>query len=175
MIFEETQLHGAYLITLQPMVDERGFFARTFCKNEFEQHGLHNNFVQANISYNQKKGTLRGLHYQEYPHGEVKIVTCHRGAIFDVIVDIRKNSPTYGQWISVELTADNYRALYIPEGFAHGFQTLCDDVEVFYQMGNYYVASAANGIRWNDPTLGITWPSQNSIISERDKNFPGFQ
>jgi dTDP-4-dehydrorhamnose 3,5-epimerase len=172
MLYKETNLPGAYIITLQPKEDERGFFARTFCKKEMEQYRLHTNFVQCNVSYNRKKGTLRGLHFQAAPHGEVKIVSCHRGVLFDVIVDIRKESPTYGKWFGIELSADNHQALYVPEGFAHGFQTLTDDVEVFYLMGNFYEPTAARGIRWDDASIGIEWPVKNPIMSEQDKKFP---
>lgn len=174
MLFEKTALAGVFIITLEVKTDERGFFARSFCKKEMEEIGLESQFVQCNISYNHKKGTIRGLHYQSSPYGEIKIVSCRRGAIYDVIVDIRKASPTYGKWIGVELSEKNNQAIYIPEGFAHGFQTLSDNSEVFYHMGNYYYPEAANGIRWNDPNLGIGWPSTEIIISEQDKNLPGF-
>lgn len=174
MHFQETKLKDVFTIILEPIRDRRGFFARSFCKREFEKRGLKHDFVQFNISYNHKKGTLRGLHYQNVPHAETKIVSCRQGAIFDVVVDLRKDSPTYGEWISVELTAKNYKALYVPEGFAHGFQTLCDDSEVFYQMGNYYYPVAATGIRWDDAYLNISWPYQEIIISENDKQLPSF-
>lgn len=173
MHFIETKLKGAYCITLDPNQDERGYFARTFCKKEFDNLGLHNDFVQCNLSYNRKKGTLRGLHYQLSPHEEVKIVSCRKGAIFDVIVDMRHGSETYGQWFSVELSEQNKKSLYIPAGFAHGFQTLVDETEVYYQMGQYYVPDSARGIIWSDQSLKITWPIDNPIISERDKSFPG--
>ncbi len=175
MLFEETSLLGAFIITLEPIADERGFFARSFCTKELEKFNLHSHFVQCNISYNHKEGTRRGLHYQAFPHGEVKIVSCRRGSIYDVIVDIRETSPTYGKWIGVELSAQNNQALYVPDGFAHGFQTLCDDVEVSYWMGNYYYPEAATGIRYDDPLLAITWPpTQQVIMSDGDKNFPRF-
>lgn len=173
MLFDKTELDGVFIIQLELKADERGFFARSFCKRELEQIGLQNDFVQCNISFNHQKGTLRGLHYQAHPYGEVKIVSCRRGAIYDVIVDVRKNSATYGKWISIELTEQNNKSIYIPEGFAHGFQTLSDNSEVSYHMGNYYYPSAASGIRWNDPQLGIMWPSAEIIISEQDKNLPG--
>lgn len=172
MLFEKTALPGVVIITLQPIHDDRGFFARSFCKNKLESAGLQNDFVQSNISYNHKKGTLRGLHYQTSPHEEIKIVSCRRGAIYDVVVDIRENSPTYHQWIGIELSADNYRSLYIPKGFAHGFITLCDDVELHYLMNNYYHPEAAAGIHWNDPSLAIAWPNKPIIISDKDKNLP---
>ena len=174
MIYKETSLSGAYVISLKPKKDERGFFARTFCKLEMEKFGLHTEFVQCNISCNYKKGTLRGLHYQADPFGEIKIVSCRRGAIFDVIVDIRNESETYGQFFTIELSVDNYQALYVPTGFAHGFQTLTDETEVFYLMGNYYELAAARGIRWDDPKLNIPWPENNKIISEQDKTFNTF-
>lgn len=172
MHFEETELAGVFCISLIPMEDERGYFARSFCKNEFEKRGLHHYFVQCNISYNRKKGTVRGLHYQIAPHEEVKIVSCRRGRIFDVVVDIRKDSPTYGEWIGIELSEANHKSLYIPQGFAHGFQTLCDDADVFYLMGHYYFPDSARGILWNDPKLNIAWPIKESIVSEKDKNLP---
>jgi len=172
MLFDKTMLSGVYIITLEPKKDERGFFARSFCKKELSQHNLHTEFVQCNISFNPQKGTLRGLHYQSDPHGEVKIVSCRRGAIFDVAVDIRKNSETFGQWFGIELTESNNRSLYIPTGFAHGYQTLCADTEVFYHVGSYYEPDASQGIRWDDPNLKINWPEKNAIISDRDKKLP---
>lgn len=174
MLFEETPLAGAYIISLQPVQDDRGYFARSFCREEMGKRGLECDFVQGNISYNQKKGTLRGLHYQLPPHEEVKIVSCRRGVIYDVIVDIRSHSSTYGQWIGRELSAQNGQAFYIPRGFAHGFQTLADETEVHYLMGNYYHPSSARGIRWNDTKLGIKWPYSDIIMSERDMQFPEF-
>lgn len=174
MLFNETSLAGAFIITLEPVYDERGFFARSFCKKELEEHCLHTDFVQCNISYNQKKGTVRGLHYQIPPYEEVKIVSCRKGTIFDVIVDIRPHSPTFGKWACVELSAKNNQALYVPKGIAHGFQTLTDEVEVFYLMGHYYYSESARGIRWDDSTLNILWPHKDIIISDRDRNFPGF-
>lgn len=173
MLFEEVYLSGAFIITLEPIHDERGFFARSFCKKELEERGLQSDFVQCNISHNHKKSTLRGLHYQIPPHEEVKIVSCRQGAIYDVIVDIRPDSPTLGRWMGIELSSENHRALYIPQGFAHGFQTLSDDAEVFYLMGDYYHPQAARGIRWNDEALAITWPNKDIIMSQRDRCFPG--
>lgn len=172
--FQEINLSGAYILTRKPIYDERGFFARFFCKKEMEAMSLQSEFVQCNLSFSEKKGTLRGLHYQLPPYAEVKIVSCLRGAIYDVIVDIRKDSPTYGKWFAMELTAQKPQTLYIPQGFAHGFQTLCDDTEVFYLVGNYYHAAANTGLRWNDPKLNIAWPLAVSIISEQDKNFADF-
>src|SRR5437762_2790115 len=153
MIFKETKLSGAYVIEIEPLEDDRGSLARTFCREEFEKHGLSPQVAQCNISYNRSKGTLRGMHYQVAPHEEAKLVTCLTGAIYDVIVDVRADSPTYGEWVALELTArDHRRMLYIPQGFANGFQTLEDDSEVFYQMSEFYASEYARGIRWNDPT-----------------------
>ena len=174
MIFTETRLKGAYIIEPEKFEDERGFFARTFCRREFESHGLNPNVVQCNISYNKKKGTLRGMHYQIAPFEEAKLVRCTKGAIYDVIIDLRPTSSTYCQWISEELTEDNYRMLYVPEGFAHGFLTLSEDAEVFYQMSEFYMPEYARGIRWNDPSFNISWPIDVAVISEKDKTLPDF-
>lgn len=171
MIFKETTLKGAYEIELEQLPDERGFFARSFCKKECEEHGLNPHIVQCNISYNKKKGTLRGMHYQIAPHEEVKIVSCIRGAIYDVIIDLRPDSDTYCQWFAVNLTAENYKMLYIPEGFAHGFQTLEDNTVVFYQMSEFYHPECARGVRWDDATFRIRWPKRPTLISERDKKY----
>jgi dTDP-4-dehydrorhamnose 3,5-epimerase len=165
---------GACVIELDRLGDERGFFARSFDRDEFAAHGLKSDFVQCNVSFNGKRGTLRGLHYQASPHEEAKLVRCTRGAIFDVIVDLRKVSGTYLQWIGVELTAENHRMLYVPEGFAHGFQTLEDASEVFYQMSEVFRPEAARGVRWNDPALGITWPLPDPTVSARDADYPDF-
>ena len=173
MKFTETGLPGAYIVDIEPVEDDRGFFARSWCKNEFAAHGLNTSLAQCNISFNKKKGTLRGLHYQERPYEEAKVVRCTRGAIYDVIVDLRPDSPTRRAWKAVELSADNGRTLYIPEGFAHGFQTLTDDAEVYYHMSEFYYPEAARGVLWNDPLLGIQWPfSAEPIISVRDQAFP---
>lgn len=169
MIFTETSLPGAYLVDLERREDERGFFARSFCKNEFNAMGLDDCVAQCNISFNHKKGTLRGMHYQIPPHAEAKLVRCTRGAIYDVIVDLRRDSTTFMKWYSVELAAENRAALYIPKGFAHGFQTLVDDTEVFYQMSEFYAPESARGFRWDDPQFGITWPLPVSQISEKDR------
>jgi dTDP-4-dehydrorhamnose 3,5-epimerase len=174
MIFTETKLKGAYVIEPERLSDERGFFARTWCQKEFQEHGLNINVVQCNISYNKKKGTLRGMHYQAAPWDEVKLVRCTSGGIHDVIIDLRLNSTTYKAWISVELTAENRKMLYIPEGFAHGFLTLRDNTEVFYQMSEMYSAGHARGVRWNDPAFGIQWPTEISTISDRDNRFMDF-
>lgn len=174
MIFTETRLPGAYVIEPQLLQDERGFFARSWCQREFEAHGLTSKVVQANLSYNRRKGTLRGMHYQLAPHEEAKLVRCTRGAILDVIVDVRPASSTAGQWIGVELTAENHRMLYVPEGFAHGFQTLADDTEVTYQVTEFYTPGAERGIRYDDPALAIEWPLEVTMISEKDRNWPAY-
>ncbi|HUI93309.1 MAG TPA: dTDP-4-dehydrorhamnose 3,5-epimerase [Chitinivibrionales bacterium] len=174
MKFTSTSLAGAFLIELEPVEDERGFFARTFCTDEFKKHGIDFACVQCNISYNKKKGTLRGMHYQAAPHEEAKIVSCVRGSIFDVIVDIRPNSPTYKKWYGAELSAKNHSMLYVPKGFAHGFQTLEDDAEVFYMMGEYYHEESARGMRWDDPEIGIKWLSSQIIISKKDSEYQLF-
>jgi dTDP-4-dehydrorhamnose 3,5-epimerase len=169
--FTETRLQGAYLIEPERVEDERGFFARTYCHQEFEQHGIEFKFVQCNISFNQKRGTLRGMHYQAEPHAEAKLVRCTSGAIFDVIADLRLESPTYRRWHGFELSAGNRLMVYAPQGFAHGFQTLANDTEVFYQMSHAYHAESARGIRWDDPALGVRWPLADIIISERDRSY----
>lgn len=175
MIFTETRLAGSYIIELQLVEDSRGFFARTWCQREFEARGLNPRLAQCNTSSNNKKGTLRGMHYQAAPHQEAKLVRCTMGAIYDVIVDLRSDSPTFRQWVAVELTAVNRCMLYIPEGLAHGFQTLEDNTEVFYQMAEFYHPESACGVRWDDPALGIEWPEANEcIVSTRDKAYPDF-
>jgi dTDP-4-dehydrorhamnose 3,5-epimerase len=171
MIFTETTLPGAYLIDIQPIEDPRGFFARAWCQQEFEAHGLVAHMVQTNISFNHYKGTLRGMHYQLAPYGEVKIIRCIRGAIYDVIVDLRPDSPTYLQWLGVELTSETHRMLYVPENFAHGFQTMADATEVTYQVSQFYTPAAEQGLCWNDPAIGIAWPLAVSVISEKDKSW----
>ena len=175
MIFKETQLKGAFIIEAEPIGDNRGFFARAWCQQEFEAHGLISGFVQANVTYSPKRGTLRGLHYQIAPHEEVKLVRCTRGAIYDVIIDLRPKSPTYKQWLATNLTADNHRMIYIPGGFAHGYQILMDGTEVFYQVGQFYAPEYERGIRWNDPGFEIDWPINSPLIlSEKDKHWPDF-
>ncbi len=171
MIYTETKLSGAYIIEPEPISDERGFFARTWCRREFRERGLCSDFVQCNISSNARRGTLRGMHYQADPHPEIKLVRCTHGAIYDVIVDLRPASPTRYQWVGVELTATNHRMLYIPAGFAHGFQTLEDASEVFYQMSDFYYPELARGVRWDDPAFGVIWPIAERIISGRDATF----
>jgi len=174
MKFTETELKGGYIIDIQKIEDDRGFFARGWCKNEFEEHGISSNLAQANISFNKFKGTLRGLHYQASPYEEAKLVRCTKGGIFDVMVDLRERSPTYGKWMGAELTAGNRRMLLVPEGFAHGFQTLQDDTEVFYQVSEFYTPNAEQGAPYDDPAFGITWPLEVSIISDKDANWPAY-
>ncbi len=174
MHFTETKLKGAYILDLKPIEDERGFFARTFCVQEFEAHGLNPCVVQCNVSYNRHKGTLRGMHYQSAPHAEAKLVRCICGAIYDVIIDLRPESPTFKQWVGVELTASNRRMLYVPEGLAHGFQTLEDETEVFYQMSEFYFPQSAQGVRWDDPAFQIDWPPAERVISPKDISYPDF-
>ena len=174
MIFTETILPGAYIIHLQKILDERGFFCRSWCTKIFKEHGLNHNLVQCNISYNQKRGTLRGMHFQVYTHEEAKLVRCTMGRLFDVIIDLRPRSKTFMQWIGVELSAENRKMLYVPEGFAHGFQTLENDTEVFYQMSAFYAPECAKGVRWDDPIFNIKWPDGDRIISEKDKNYQDY-
>lgn len=174
MIFEQTRLAGVILVKPELREDERGFFARTFCESEFAREGLVNRFVQSSISYNKRRGTLRGMHWQLAPRCETKLVRCTAGAIYDVALDIRTDSPTFGRWEAFELSASNRAALYIPPGFAHGFQTLTDGAEVFYQISEPYEPSLAAGVRWNDPRFAICWPLADPILSERDRAFPDF-
>jgi dTDP-4-dehydrorhamnose 3,5-epimerase len=171
MLFHALPMKGAYLIEVQPIEDERGSFVRTWDKTEFERHGLDSNLVQANLSYNHRCGTLRGLHFQMPPHAESKLVRCMRGKIYDVIIDIRPTSPTFLQWFGVELSEDNLLALFVPKGFAHGFQTLVDAATVHYQMSEFYAPAAAGGLRWNDPALAIDWPLPVSVIAARDAGY----
>jgi dTDP-4-dehydrorhamnose 3,5-epimerase len=173
MILTALPLPGAYRIEPELHTDERGFFTRLWCAQEFAAHGLHTNFVQSSISSNRLRGSLRGLHYQADPYGETKLVRCIRGAAFDCLVDLRPTSPTYKQWCAVELTADNRLAVYIPAGFAHGFQTLADDTELLYEITAYFSPSHTAGIRWNDSQLAIAWPLPHTpILSARDANLP---
>jgi len=170
VLFIETKLAGVYIIELEKIEDDRGFFARTFCQREFEAHGLNPRIAQCSVSFNRRKGTLRGMHYQVAPYEESKLVRCTMGAIYDVAVDLRPDSLTHKQWMAVELTEDNRRALYIPAGCAHGFQTLEDNSEVFYQMSEVYHPECARGLRWNDPVFGIQWPSETLVASARDSS-----
>jgi len=174
MRFTATVLPGAFLVDVERHVDERGFFARSWCQQEFEAQGLNGRLVQCNISRNAHRHTLRGMHYQAMPHAEVKLVRCTMGAIYDVIIDLRPDSSTRGQSFGAELSASNHRALYIPEGFAHGFLTLTDDSEVFYQMSEFYHPEAARGVRWDDPAFGIEWPQRPAVISARDAAYPDY-
>jgi dTDP-4-dehydrorhamnose 3,5-epimerase len=175
MIFTELGIHGVFTIEIEKKTDDRGFFARTWCRKEFEKQHLDSRIVQINMSFNEKKGTLRGMHYQAAPYEEVKIIRCIRGAIYDVIVDLRVHSPTHKKWFGVELTKDNYNMLYVPEGFAHGFQTLKDNTEVFYQVSQYYSPEHERGVRWNDSAFNIKWPEvQNRIISQKDMDWPDY-
>jgi dTDP-4-dehydrorhamnose 3,5-epimerase len=177
MKFTQTPLAGAWLVKLEPIADERGWFARSFDADEFAARGMDPSVAQCNASFNASAGTLRGMHHQREPHGEPKLVRCVRGAIFDVCVDLRRESQTYRRWFGAELTADNGRMLFIPAGMAHGFQTLADETEVLYQMGARYAPDAAAGVRWDDPAFGIVWPdppSHGRIVSERDSGYPDF-
>lgn len=174
MKFIETELNGAYIICLDLLEDERGFFSRTFCRTEFAKLGLNPHLEQCNLSYNEKKGTLRGMHFQSAPNQEAKLVRCTHGAIYDVIIDLRVDSPSYKKWISVELSHENGKMLYVPEGFAHGFQTLEDNTEVFYQMSHRFVPESSKGLRWNDPEFAIEWPSGDRIISFKDQQYANF-
>lgn len=174
MIFTPTKLEGAWLIDLEPQQDERGFFARAWCRRELETRGLDADIAQESLSYNARRGTLRGLHFQRAPHAETKIIRCMHGAIFDVIVDLRSGSPSYCQWQGVELTAANRRALYIPQGFLHGFQALTDDAEILYQISTFYAPDAAAGHRYDDPAFAIAWPLPVTVISKRDLGWPAF-
>ncbi len=171
MRFIETRLAGVFEIEPEPREDERGFFARSFCQREFGEHGLPQSFVQCNVSHNRRRGTLRGLHYQAAPHAESKLVSCTRGRIFDVVVDLRPGSATLGHWHAVELVAETLNMIYVPEGCAHGFQALVDECVVFYQMSEFYYPDLARGIAWNDPAIGIAWPLPEPIISKRDAAF----
>jgi dTDP-4-dehydrorhamnose 3,5-epimerase len=170
--FTETKVEGAFLIEPEPIADERGFFARTWCREEFQANGLNPALAQANVSFNHRKGTLRGLHYQAAPHQEAKLVRCTRGAIWDVVVDLRPGSPSYLGWAGAELTDGNRAMLYVPEGCAHGFLTLTDAAEVAYQMSAPYAPDAARGVRWDDPAFGIEWPGEVVVINQRDASYP---
>jgi dTDP-4-dehydrorhamnose 3,5-epimerase len=174
MIFTETELEGALVIEPERLEDQRGFFARTWCQREFQAHGLNPRLAQCSISFNKKKGTLRGMHYQVPPYEETKLVHCTMGAIYDVIIDLRTRSRTFKRWVAVELTAQNRRGLYIPEGLAHGFQTLEDNTEVFYQISEFYHPEASRGVRWNDPAFRIVWPNDIMVVSDKDREYPDF-
>jgi dTDP-4-dehydrorhamnose 3,5-epimerase len=175
VIFKPTNFRGAYVIEPERRADFRGYFARTYCEKEFAAFGLETHIAQCSVSFNQRKGTLRGMHYQVAPFEEVKVVRCIRGAIYDVIIELRPSSPTFKKHFAVELDERNGNALYVPAGFAHGFQTLAENSEVFYQMSQYYNPQAARGVRWDDPAFGIVWPGEVKVISERDRAYPNFE
>lgn len=174
MIFTETKLSGAFLIDIKKIEDDRGFFGRSWCKREMEEHGLNNNVVNMNTSLSKFKGTLRGLHFQVMPYAEAKMIRCTRGSIFDIIVDLRPGSPTFKQWTGEVLTADNYKMLYSPEGFAQGFLTLEDNSEITYLTTDFYSPGSAKGVRWNDPAFKVKLPIEPVVISDQDKNWPDF-
>ena len=176
MIFTKTILKGAFIVEPEKIQDDRGFFARAWCKKEFEDHGLNSSWTQNNISFNLRKYILRGMHYQASPFEEVKLVRCTRGAVFDVIIDLRPDSPTFLKWFGIELNLDNYKMLYVPENFAHGYLTLTDNAEVYYQVSKPYSPDHERGLRWNDPVLGVNWPiGGEPLISDKDKNWPSFK
>jgi dTDP-4-dehydrorhamnose 3,5-epimerase len=174
MVITETKLKGAFVIELDQFKDTRGFFARAWSDREFAAAGLTASFVESNLSFNEKKGTLRGMHYQLPPYEQVKLVRCTRGSIYDVIIDLRPSSPTFKQWFALEMSADNYRMLYVPGEFAHGYLTLDDDTEVLYQTSSYYAPEHGRGVRWNDPAFNISWPADPLIIIDRDRNYEDF-
>ena len=175
MIFTETRLAGAFEIDVEPKADERGLFARTWCQKEFADRGLKANVVQCSLSFNPRKATLRGMHFQAAPHGETKVVRCTRGSIYDVVLDLRPESPTFKDWVAIVLSAENRKTMYVPEGCAHGFLTLEDETEVFYQMAEFHDMEFARGVRFDDPTFQIDWPEKIEVISERDRNYPNFE
>lgn len=175
MLFHETKLRGVFEIQLEPHPDDRGFFARSWCQKEFEAHGLNPKLVQCNVSFNTRKGTLRGMHFQATPHAEAKLVCCTQGAIYDVALDLRRDSATYMHWVSAILSAESRRMLYIPEGCAHGFLTLKDNTGVFYQMSEFYHPESARGLRFDDPAFEIVWPEKVELISDRDRTCPNFE
>jgi dTDP-4-dehydrorhamnose 3,5-epimerase len=175
MLFHETKLPGVFEIQLELHPDDRGFFARSWCQREFEAHGLNPKLVQCNISFNARKGTLRGMHFQATPHAEAKLVCCTQGSIYDVAVDLRRDSATYMRWVAAVLSAENRQMLYVPEGCAHGFLTLTDNTEVFYQMSEFYHPESARGLRFDDPAFEIVWPEKVEVISDRDRTCPNFE
>ncbi len=175
MEFIKTPLGGTFVLEMERLDDDRGFFARSWCKKEFESHGLNPDLVQCSVSFNKRRGTLRGMHYQVKPYEEAKLVRCTMGAIWDVIVDMRLDSPTFKKWFATELSAENRRMLYIPEGFAHGFLTLENHSEVFYQISEFYHPECARGVRWNDPAFNIKWPDATPVINDRDMSYPDFK
>jgi dTDP-4-dehydrorhamnose 3,5-epimerase len=175
VIFTETNIKGAYIIDINRIEDERGFFGRSFCQHEMKAYGLNEMVAQTNLSHNKKRATLRGLHYQQTPYEESKLVRCTRGSLFDVLVDLRKHSATYREWFGVELTAESFRMLYVPEGCAHGFITLEDNTDIMYQVSQFYTPGAEKGLLWNDPAFNIQWPVEPIFISEKDQNQPLFE
>ena len=175
MIFRETELNGAFLIEPERLEDNRGFFARAWCRKEFMAHGLTGALVQSNISFNKRTGTLRGMHFQTAPYEEAKLVRCTMGAVYDVIIDLRPDSSTFLRWIAAELTAENHKMLYVPENFAHGYQTLADNTEVFYQVSQFYSPGSEQGLRYNDPTFGIKWPMDVQVISHNARSWPDYR
>ena len=175
MNFRETKIPGVFEICPDFLKDERGFFARTWCQKEFEAHNLNSHLVQCSVSFNARKGTLRGIHYQTGEHAEAKLVRCTKGSIYDVALDIRRDSPTFRRWVAVVLSAEERNMLYVPEGCAHGFLTLQDDAEVSYQMSQFYHPQSARGVRWDDPAFRIGWPGRVEVISERDRTYPNFE
>lgn len=175
MTFSETKLPGVFEVHLEPKPDGRGFFARSWCQREFEEHGLNPKLVQCSVSFNTRKGTLRGLHYQAAPRPESKLIRCTRGAVYDVVVDLRRDSPTFKAWIGVFLNGADRKMVYVPEGCGHGFLTLEDETEVFYQISEFYCPELARGVRWDDPSFQIVWPGEVEVISERDRTYPNFE
>ena len=175
MTFHETKLPGVFEIHLEPLPDERGFFARCWCQEEFENMGLNTRVAQCSVSFNTRKGTLRGIHYQAAPYSETKVVRCTRGAIYDVVVDLRPDSPAFKEWVAVVLTASNRHMVYVPEGCGHGLMTLEDETEVFYQISKFYNPKSARGVRWDDPAFQIAWPEKVEVISEKDRTYPDFE
>lgn len=174
MIFTELDISGVFLVELELHSDDRGFFARIWCQEEFKKRGLNDRLVQCSVSFNAKKGTLRGMHYQVAPYREAKLIRCSRGAIYDVAIDLRPESPTFKRHVGVELSDQNHKMLYVPEGFAHGFITLRDETEVLYHISEFWSPAHARGVRWNDPAFGIKWPAQPQIIADRDREYPDF-
>jgi dTDP-4-dehydrorhamnose 3,5-epimerase len=174
MRFTEIRLRGAFLIEPEPIEDERGFFARIWCQEEFRKHGLTAEIAQISLSFTKRRGILRGMHYQVAPHEEVKLVRCTRGAIYDVLLDLRPGSATFGEWFSVRLSAENRQMIYVPKGFAHGFLSLVDATEVLYQISEFHHPESARGVRWNDPAFGIEWPDENPVVSAKDQAYEDF-
>jgi dTDP-4-dehydrorhamnose 3,5-epimerase len=175
MKFIETPLEGVMVLEVEPLIDERGFFARTWCSQEFEEKNLNIQIAQCSISFNKEEGTLRGMHYQDSPHAETKVVRCTRGAAYDVVLDLRKNSESYLSWYGIELTEENHKSVYVPEGCAHGFLTLCENTELLYQISTFYRPDSVRGVRWDDSAFEIEWPAKVKVISGRDQNYPDYK